>query len=93
MQSPPNVRGIPENVKVSVTDSEANGVGSVHVTLENGEGAEYSGVTGSAGGCTIKEVPPGDYTVSATASGYDDYVGSFTVSPDNRTLTIIMESV
>lgn len=87
----PDVEVTPENVSVSVTDSESStGIESVTVTLEDAEEQEYTGTTGSAGGCTIQNVPPGEYTVTATATGYNEYTGSFTVSATSKTLNISM---
>lgn len=81
----------PENVSVSVTDSvSSTGIESVTVTLKDAEEHEYSGTTGSAGGCTIQNVPPGEYSVTATAAGYEEYTGSFTVSSSNKNLSISM---
>lgn len=87
----PDVEVTPENVSVSVTDSESStGIESVTVTLTDAEEQEYSGTTGSAGGCTIQNVPSGEYTVTATAAGYNEYTGSFTVSATSKNLAISM---
>lgn len=87
----PDVEVTPENVSVSVTDSESSaGIENVTVTLKDAEEQEYSGTTGSAGGCTIQNVPPGEYSVTATAAGYNQYTGSFTVSSSSKNLSISM---
>lgn len=87
----PDVEVTPENVSVSVIDSESStGIESVTVTLEDAKEQEYTGTTGSAGGCTIQNVPPGEYTVTATATGYNEYTDSFTVSATSKTLNISM---
>ena len=44
------------NVSVSVKDNVGNGIGNVTVVLAV-DTIEYSGVTGSAGGCNINNVP------------------------------------
>lgn len=81
----------PENVSVSVTDSTSStGIESATVTLTGADEQEYSGTTGSAGGCTIQNVPHGEYTVNATAAGYEEYTGSFTVSSTSKNLSISM---
>lgn len=81
----------PENISVSVTDSTSStGIESATVTLTGADEQEYSGTTGSAGGCTIQNVPHGEYTVTATAAGYEEYTGSFTVSATSKTLAISM---
>lgn len=58
----PAIKGNPETVDVtiSVTKEDSTPVESVVVNL----GEDYTGTTGSAGGCTIKNVPVGQYTVS-----------------------------
>lgn len=77
-------------VNVSVTDGE-NGVSSVVVTLSNGTD-EYTGTTGKAGGCTIRDVPYGDYDVSAVVDGYLTYDGDLTVDNENVDLNITLEA-
>lgn len=87
----PDVEVTPENVSVSVTDSSSSaGVESATVTLTGADEQEYNGTTGSAGGCTIQNVPPGEYSVTATAAGYEEYTGSFTVSSSSKNLSISM---
>ena len=53
---------------MSVTDG-TDPIEGATVTLIDSEEEEYTGTTGSAGGCTIKDVPEGTYTVTATATG------------------------
>lgn len=60
------------------------------VILEDSEETQYTGKTGSAGGCTISDVPEGTYSVVATATGYDEYTGTLEVSEETTTLTITL---
>lgn len=47
-----------------------------------------SGTTGSAGGCTLTDIPDGDNTVTVTAEGFVDYTDTITVSADDTEFTI-----
>lgn len=53
---------------------------------------EYtSTASGSAGGCTIKNVPYGEYSYTATSEGYNDFTSSNNLTVDgDETLTITM---
>ena len=78
------------NISVSVTDG-TNGIGSVSVILsQTGNETTYTGNTGGAGGCNIKNVPYGEYDVTATATGYEKYEGTFTVDSDEEELNITL---
>ena len=68
-------------VAVSVTDG-TDGIEGAEVTLIDAEENEYTGTTGSAGGCNIKDVPEGTYSVTATATGYTDYESAEDVKGD-----------
>lgn len=69
------------NISVSVTDG-TNGIGGVSVVLSvTGSETTYTGTTGGAGGCNIKDVPYGTYDVTATATGY--VTGSTTITVDS----------
>ena len=78
-------------VAVTVTDG-TNGIQNVDVVLTDSEEHEYTGKTGSAGGCNIQNVPEGTYTVTATKTGYADYTSSedVEISEENKTLSITM---
>ena len=77
------------NISVSVTDG-TNPLENVNVTLTDADSNEYNGKTGSAGGCTISNVPEGSYNVTATKAGYVDYTGTLTVNENNTSLNISM---
>ena len=74
------------SIAVSVTDG-TDGIGNINVVLSDGTN-EYTGKTGGAGGCTIKDVPYGEYTVSVEAEGYNAYEDTFTVDSAEEELTI-----
>lgn len=77
------------NITVSVSDG-STGIENVTVVLEGTDGTQYSGKTGSAGGCRISNVPEGTYTVQASATGYEPYTGNITVNEENTTLNITL---
>lgn len=60
------------NIKFTVTDGE-NAISGAVVTL-----GTKTATTGAAGGCTIKKVTDGTYTVGVTADGFEDYSDSIT---------------
>ena len=64
------------NISVTVTDGE-KAVESATVTL-TGTDRETSktGTTGSAGGCTLRDVDLGTYVVTAVAEGYNAYTAA-----------------
>lgn len=78
-------------VAVTVTDGE-EGIEGAEVTLIDAEENEYTGTTGSAGGCNIKDVPEGTYSVTATATGYVDYESSedVEISEESKSISITM---
>ena len=49
---------------------------------------DVTSTTGSAGGCSLQNIPDGEQTVNVTCEGYTDYTGTITVSEDNTTFTI-----
>ena len=75
------------DINVSVKNNLDEAIGNAIVTLTKGE-ETYSGKTGSAGGCTIKDVPFGTYNVLATADSYVDVEQQFTVEAENNNLMI-----
>lgn len=78
------------DINVSVKNSLNEAIENAIVTLIKGE-ESYSGKTGSAGGCTIKDVPFGTYNVIATAESYVDSEQQFTVEKENNNLMITFE--
>lgn len=82
------------SVSVSVKDGDDDTISGASVTLTDTTDSSktYTGTTGSAGGCTISNVPDGSYNVKSEKTGYDDYIGTFTVSSTNTNLNITMTS-
>lgn len=80
---------VTRNISVSVTDG-SNPVSNVDVVLEDADENQYTSKTGSAGGCTISNVPEGSYSVMASKTGYTVYTGNITVSEENTTLSITL---
>ncbi|MBQ6345010.1 MAG: carboxypeptidase regulatory-like domain-containing protein [Methanobrevibacter sp.] len=73
------------NLSVTVTDG-TNPVEGANVSIE-----EITSTTGSAGGCTLQNVPTGSQTIHVTATGYTDYTDTITVSSQDNTITITLE--
>lgn len=76
-------------VIVSVIDDDNEGVGNVDVSLSNTVN-EYSTRTGSKGGCTLKNVEFGEYTVTASCDGYATYEDTITVDSAEYVLNIVL---
>lgn len=67
-------------VSVTVKDEDGKSLQGVEVLVSDGNtGDEYSGLTGSAGGCNINNIPLGDYKLLGFKDGYDQYYGEVTV--------------
>lgn len=83
-----------KDVSVKITDTNENGIGNATVVLSNGND-EYTGTTGNAGGCTIRNVPLGEYAVEVSANGYVDETTTFTVTSgtNNLEVTLIEQQV
>lgn len=90
----PNGEVIPENpneepetpsthdVSFIITDGE-NPIQGATVTI-----GEITGTTGSAGGCTLRNVTGGEHTVSVVADGYESYSDDITVDETHISLTL-----
>lgn len=62
------------------------------MTLVDSEEHEYTGKTGSAGGCNIQDVPVGTYSVVVTATGFTDYESSedVEITTESHSLSVTM---
>ena len=49
-----------------------------------------TGTTGAAGGCTVRDVLYGSYTVSVVADGFDDYSDTITVDASHTSFNITL---
>lgn len=82
------------NVSVNVTTEDNTPIQGAVITLTNTNSNEdyESSATGSAGGCTISNIPEGTYTVAAICSGYEDYEGieEVTIDKENKNIAIVM---
>ena len=74
------------DVQVHVTDGE-DPVGQVEVSID-----DISSTTGNAGGCTLRNVPIGECTITAIKEGYIDYSQEVTITSETETLEITLES-
>lgn len=77
-------------ISVSVVDSETNPINHATVTISDGTN-NYSGTTGTAGGCTIKNVPFGEYEVVTNADGFVRDIGEINVQSTSMDVNIILE--
>ena len=79
------------DISVTVTDGK-DPVESATVTLTStGRERSKTGTTGSAGGCTLRDVEPGTYVVTATAEGYNSYTAAeYLVVTGNTSLNIVL---
>lgn len=74
----------PETVNISVSVNDGvNPVNGASVSIN-----EISSTTGSAGGCTLNNVPIGAQTIIVTAAGYENYSETINVSNENITFEI-----
>lgn len=78
-------------INVTVTDEDGKAVANADVSVYD-KGEPYEGTTGTAGGCTIKNVPYGDYTIEAVAEGYDFTVEQITVNQSEQSKTLVLKS-
>lgn len=74
--------GDKRNVKFNITDG-SDPIDGATVTI-----GTISGTTGSAGGCTLQDVPDGQHSVTVTASGFNSKTETITVSETNIQFTI-----
>lgn len=56
----------------------------VHVLLEADQGEEFGSISGGDGFFVISRVPPGRYQVRASFIGFETYVDTLYLSPDDR---------
>ena len=49
---------------------------------------DVTGTTGSAGGCSLQNIPDGEQTVTVTKEGYEDYTSTITVSEESTSFTV-----
>ena len=80
------------NISVTVTDGE-NPINSANVSLTNSNNINITGTTGTAGGCTLSNVPLGSYTLTASASDYTTYSRVMLITNETTTITITMDPV
>lgn len=80
------------NISISVKDDTGKGIGSASVTVsKEGSDVKYTGITGSAGGCTVRNVPLGDYIISTDAAGYISSVDDFKVTAGENVFEVVLE--
>ena len=80
-RSEPVVRDLSISVNDGADEPTAISGASVNVM-------HSTGTTGTAGGCTIKDVKDGKCWISVTKEGYTDYLGSITVDSTHTSFTV-----
>lgn len=77
------------NISVNVTNANGDALENATVTLTHGT-LEFSGTTGRAGGCTLRDVKTGEYDLECYCEGYSDKTDTFTVTSETTSLNITM---
>ncbi len=85
--NPENIETV-DSIHVSVTDESNNPVGQVDVAI-----GDITSTTGNAGGCTLRNVPVGTVTITATKEGYETYTHEINITSETETLEIILEEI
>ena len=79
------------DLKVTVKNADEETVDGCTVTLTNETEQEYTGTTGRAGGCTIREIPVGEYSVILTKEGYkDSQAEDITIQVGENTIEFVL---
>ena len=81
-----------KDLSVSVKNSLDENVSNANIILTNNS-QEFTGTTGTAGGCNITDFPLRHYTYSATAENYVDKNGEIEIIDGDNTLEIILDEV
>ena len=74
-------------ISVNVTDITEAKIGGATVTLSN---TEFTGTTGSAGGCNINNVPYDTYEMVVSCEGYVDKTLEITVDEEVESVDIVL---
>lgn len=82
---------VTSNITVSVKDDEGNGINGAIVEVIANNTTLFTGKTGSAGGCTIRDVPIGDYSIQTSAEGYILSIDDYTVINGENTFEVVLE--
>lgn len=77
------------DIKVCVKDTDGNPIKDAEVEL-TGDNNTYSGTTGTAGGCTLRDVEFGEYDYTVSGEGYESDEGTLTVTAASTTWNIIL---
>lgn len=85
------------NISATVTSDGTTPIQGATVTLTDTTDSTktFTGTSGSAGGCTLSNVPLGTYTVTAACEGYENYTGAedLEVTAETDSLAIQMTAV
>lgn len=84
----PVIEETPEttNVSISIEDENDNPVSGATVSI-----GAISSVTGSAGGCTLQNVPVGTRIITVTAEDYETLTESVIISDEYNVFNFILQ--
>ena len=74
-------------ISVNVTDVVETKINGATVSLE---GTEFTGTTGSAGGCNINNVPYGTYDMLVSSEGYADKTVEVAVDEEVESVEVVL---
>ena len=81
------------DLKVTVKNEDAETVEGCTITLTDETEHEYTGTTVSAGGCTIREIPVGEYSVFLAKEGYkDSQAEDITIQAGENTIEFVLKN-
>lgn len=74
------------NVSISIQDENDEPISGATVSI-----GTVSSVTGSAGGCTLQNVPVGTRTITVTADNYETLTESVIISDEYNNFNFILQ--
>lgn len=81
---------VTSDISVTVLDSEDEPINGASVTVSDGTN-EYTGNTGKLGGCTVRNVPLGEYVIETVKEGYVTSEDDFTVVDGENIFTVKLD--
>lgn len=81
---------VTSDISVTVLDSEDEPISGASVTVSDGTN-EYTGNTGKLGGCTVRNVPLGEYVIETVKEGYVTSEDDFTVVDGENIFTVKLD--
>lgn len=79
------------NIKITVVDENEDPVANANVKVYLTIDESYESTTGRAGGCTIRDVPFGEYTLEVTAEGFETTTETLTVNANDMSEELVLQ--